>query len=63
MVANVVAKLLEILDKQVYAQGHIISGHTLKHLVAAVSPFLVYWMIRKRRVLAQRPVSGLSLYS
>ena len=45
----VVAKVLEILDRQVYAQGQIVSGHTLKHVVAAVSPLLVLLMICKRR--------------
>src|SRR5262249_251693 len=43
------AKGLEILAPRVSAQGKIVSGHTLKHLVAAASPSLVFLMIRKRR--------------
>jgi hypothetical protein len=43
------AKVLEILDRFVYAQGGLVSGHTLKHLLAAVTPFLIYHMIKHRR--------------
>jgi hypothetical protein len=43
------AKALELLDKNVYAQGGLISGHTLKHLLAAVTPYLIYHMIKHRR--------------
>ena len=43
----VVAKLLELLDKPVYSLGHVISGHTLKHLAAAMSPYLVLVMIQR----------------
>lgn len=37
------AKLAEVLDAQVYALGEIVSGHTLKHLLAAAS---VWWLLR-----------------
>ncbi len=37
------AKLAEVLDAQIYAFGHIVSGHTLKHLLAAVS---IAWLAR-----------------
>ncbi|MDP1557495.1 MAG: alkaline phytoceramidase [Nitrosomonas sp.] len=45
-----VAKLVEIMDQEIYDFGHIISGHTLKHLIAAVA---VYWILRmlQRRCL------------
>ncbi len=43
------AKVLEILDAQVYTQGGLVSGHTLKHLLAAVTPYLIYHMIKHRR--------------
>jgi hypothetical protein len=43
------AKVLEILDRFVYAQGGLVSGHTLKHLLAAVTPFLIYHMIKHRQ--------------
>jgi hypothetical protein len=31
------AKVFEFLDAQVFALGHVISGHSLKHLAAAGS--------------------------
>ncbi len=45
----IVAKVLEALDTQVYAQGQLVSGHTLKHLLGAVSCYLLLHMLRQRR--------------
>ncbi len=39
----VLAKLCELFDKQIYSLGGIVSGHTLKHLVAGLSS---YWILR-----------------
>src|ERR1700738_5238723 len=39
LAAYVAAKLFEIADAQIFAIGHIISGHTLKHLAAASGMF------------------------
>jgi hypothetical protein len=39
----VLAKLLETFDKPIFAQGHVVSGHTLKHLAAALAG---YWILR-----------------
>ena len=47
-----VAKALEILDGQVYTQGGIVSGHTLKHLVAGVGAYLILHMLQRRRPVA-----------
>ena len=47
------AKVCEVLDGFIYAQGHAVSGHTLKHLLAA---FAAYWLLRmlyRRRPLAE----------
>jgi hypothetical protein len=44
IVATVVyalAKVFEYLDEQIYAIGHVVSGHTLKHLVAAAACWVV----------------------
>jgi len=49
------AKVLEILDEQIFEMGHIVSGHTLKHLVAAVAAYWILRMLQKRR-----PLPGLS---
>jgi hypothetical protein len=38
-----IAKLAEMLDAQIYALGHVVSGHTLKHLLAALA---VWWLLR-----------------
>ncbi len=47
------AKAFEVLDAQIFALGHILSGHTLKHLGAALA---VYWVLRmlRRRVPVER---------
>ena len=47
-----VAKLAEMLDAQVYALGHLVSGHTLKHLLAALA---VWWLLRMLQL--RRPIS------
>jgi hypothetical protein len=41
------AKVFEAADKLVFAAGHIVSGHTFKHLVAALS---TYWILRMLRL-------------
>lgn len=38
-----IAKLAELLDREIYALGGVVSGHTLKHLFAALA---VYWLLR-----------------
>ena len=45
------AKLYEFLDKSVFSFGQIISGHTLKHIAAAFSCYMIWRWIRERRVL------------
>jgi hypothetical protein len=43
------AKLAEFSDIRIYdATAHAISGHTLKHLLAAQAPLCVYLMLKKR---------------
>jgi len=44
----VLAKVLEETDRQVFALGHIVSGHTLKHLAAAVAGYWVLRMLTRR---------------
>jgi len=43
-----VAKVLEGLDREVYALGHWASGHTLKHLAAAVGIYLLLKSLGQR---------------
>ncbi len=47
-----IAKILELLDGQVYTQGGIVSGHTLKHLVAGVGPYFVLHMLQHRQPIS-----------
>lgn len=49
----VVAKIFEAGDHMVFSLAHLISGHTMKHIVAALS---VYWILRMLRLRA--PVSA-----
>jgi hypothetical protein len=53
----VAAKVVEHpLDGPVYRLGQVVSGHTLKHLAAAVAAFWVLLMLwRRRPLLATRP--------
>jgi hypothetical protein len=44
----VLAKILEILDKPIFSLGHIVSGHTLKHLAAALAGYSILPMIKRR---------------
>jgi hypothetical protein len=43
------AKLLEETDRQVFSIGHIVSGHSLKHLAAAAAGYWILRMLRKRQ--------------
>jgi hypothetical protein len=56
----VVAKVLELLDGQLYAQGGIVSGHTLKHLVAGAGSYFVLLMLQRRQPLAAVKQSALA---
>jgi len=45
----VISKLAEHFDAAVFAvTGDAISGHSLKHLLAALSLLVIYWMLRRR---------------
>jgi hypothetical protein len=45
----VLAKVLEILDRPIYRLGGIVSGHTLKHLAAAIGIYWIFRMVARRR--------------
>lgn len=44
-----VAKIFEHFDHEIFAFGQLLSGHTLKHIVAALVPFALLHGIRDRR--------------
>lgn len=50
----VLAKILEESDRQVFALGHVVSGHTLKHLAAAAASYWILRMLRRRELLPAR---------
>jgi hypothetical protein len=47
--AYVLSKLLETFDKELLAVGHLLSGHTLKHVAAAIAGLVVLRMLVLRR--------------
>jgi hypothetical protein len=47
----VLAKILELLDAPIFAVGGVVSGHTLKHLVAAVGALWILRTLKLRRAL------------
>jgi hypothetical protein len=47
------AKLLEFFDGQVLAYSHLVSGHSLKHVAAAVAGVVVCRMLMQRTLAGQ----------
>jgi hypothetical protein len=45
----VLAKLAEFFDAGIYAAGGIISGHSLKHFFAAMTPATMLYALLQRR--------------
>lgn len=64
MVFYVLAKLAEHFDAAVFAAGGIVSGHTLKHLLAAMTPAILIVALARQRdagltVSARQPRASL----
>lgn len=49
IVCYVLAKCFEMADQFIFDTLEIISGHTLKHLISALAPYLFYLALRQRR--------------
>ncbi len=47
------SKVAEKLDAEIYALGQLISGHTLKHLLAAAAVYWIFRMLVKRVPVAR----------
>jgi hypothetical protein len=47
--AYVVSKITEYYDAEIYAALGVLSGHTIKHIVAAVGVLFIYLALRRRR--------------
>lgn len=54
IVFYIAAKLFEFFDAAVFAAGGVVSGHTLKHLAAALAPACLLYALRQRRYHAPR---------
>ena len=50
LIAYVIAKLLEHFDHEVFEMFGVISGHSIKHLVAALGTYFFYLALRKREI-------------
>jgi hypothetical protein len=57
----VAAKLFESFDRRIYALGGIVSGHSLKHVTAAVSCYLILRMLQVRHVVVSMIPRGTPL--
>lgn len=44
-----VAKVAETFDREIYDLSGVVSGHTIKHLLAALAIYLIVRMLQKRR--------------
>jgi dsRNA-gated channel SID-1-like protein len=45
----ILAKITEAADRQIFAFGQVVSGHTIKHLAAAAAGLWILRMLQKRR--------------
>jgi len=43
------AKLTETFDNQIFSVGHLASGHTIKHILAAVGSYWILRMLEQRK--------------
>ncbi len=50
--AYALSKVMELLDAPIYNTLGVISGHSLKHLVAALATFIFYRALRDRRIVS-----------
>lgn len=50
----VLAKILETFDLRIFNLGHVISGHTLKHLAGALAGYWILRMLQKRKPLVTK---------
>jgi len=54
----VLAKALESSDQLVFSWGHMVSGHTLKHLAASAAGYWILRMLQRRQPLPAAPTTG-----
>jgi hypothetical protein len=49
LVFYMISKIAELLDEQIFRLLHVLSGHTIKHLLAAAGTGCILLMLYKRR--------------
>lgn len=54
LLTYLLAKLFEINDELIFSTNHIISGHPIKHVIAAVAPFLFLIGLSKRKLVLNK---------
>ena len=47
----VLAKIFEETDRLIFSLGHIVSGHTLKHLAAGAASYWILHMLERRKMI------------
>lgn len=55
--AYLLAKVFEHYDRQIFEWTGMVSGHTLKHVVAGLAGIPVVWMLWHRRLVASQPAA------
>ena len=58
--AYALSKFMEYFDAPIYSKLGILSGHSLKHLIAAFGTLIFYWALRDRRTLPTRKATPLA---
>ena len=58
--AGEVAKVLELSDRLIYDAAGVVSGHTLKHLVASLGALWIVLMLRQQRQATSSPAVSYS---
>jgi hypothetical protein len=53
LVVYIIAKVCEASDELIFAHVHFISGHTLKHLIAALAPFIYLLALTNKKYTIQ----------
>jgi hypothetical protein len=56
--AYAISKVMEFFDAPIYSALNVISGHSLKHLIAALATFIFYRALRNRQNLSTQ-VAGM----
>jgi hypothetical protein len=54
----VLAKIFEAADRQIFSRGHLVSGHTLKHLAAAAAGYWILRMLQLREPCREEFISS-----